>query len=164
VIAMPDDMTEHPRAIAVALTLHGLDSTILIDGIDVSHYVTAITVRASVHGITSVHLDLLAGVEILGEAGTVLRGLPEAPIVTVDAVTVRPGDLVVARVEGLVSEAMRRNLDAQLGQLFPNNRIAVLGAGIGLSVWRGVGPPQDRAPEDGGPSAEPGGAGSAGGA
>src|ERR1700752_1852539 len=116
--------------------MNGIDTQVLIDGIDVSRYVRAVTVRASVHGLTAVHLDVIAGVEVMGEAGEVLRGLPDAPAVTIDTVDVRPGDLVVARVDGVVSAAVRHLLDQQLGALFPHNRIAVLGAGIGLSVWR----------------------------
>lgn len=160
---MAELANNQPRVVAIALAMNGIDCQVLIEGIDVSRYCRAVTVRAVAGEATAVHLDVLAGVEILGEAGEVLRGLPEAPAVRIDTVAIDPGDLVVARVDGIVSEAVRQRLDAQLAAVFPHNRIAVLGAGITLSVYRGAGDPGGGVPGEGGASTGDGGAGSTGG-
>jgi hypothetical protein len=64
-----------PRTVTLVLAQAGIDCVLLIDGIDVSRYITAAQVIARVGEPTRVLLEIASSVEVTGEAAEVLRGL-----------------------------------------------------------------------------------------
>jgi hypothetical protein len=109
----------------------------MLDGIDVSRYLTGLSIEARVSERTRVRMDLLAGVELIGEAGELLRGIPRSSEVVapvVEAVVAPPGAVIVARYAGLLSQKARDEIAAQLVEVFPNRRVIVLDKGMDLSV------------------------------
>ena len=58
--------------IAIVLGELAMNSKVILDGIDISHYICGIEVRAMVNERTAITLHLIAGVELTGEAGQLL--------------------------------------------------------------------------------------------
>jgi hypothetical protein len=66
------------KTVAIVLGRAGIDSRVIVDGVDVSSMCTGLRVEAGIHGLTKVTLELSACVEITGEAGEVLKSMPLA--------------------------------------------------------------------------------------
>lgn len=123
--------------VTVVLGTTGVDCQVMLDGIDISRCLTGMTIEANVHERTRVTLDVLAGVELIGEPGELLRGIPRSSAVhppVVEAVIAPPGAVIVARYAGKMSEQMREVTGASLAECFPDRRVLVLDDGMDLSV------------------------------
>jgi hypothetical protein len=131
-------MATTDRTLTLTLAPHGIDCRVALEGVDVSQYVTGIEVIARVHERTRVTLELLAGVEVAGPAGELLRGLvPTHARPIVEVVDVPPGSALVVRARGHLSQEARERLAAQLRQVWPDpaTRIAVVDDTVSLSVF-----------------------------
>jgi hypothetical protein len=117
---------------------HGkFGARILIDDVDVSTSVTAVTWALKAGGMAEATVTFL-DVEIAADAKIVTEAAPAAEVHAVDltVLDVKHGDKILLRRETHLTDFEFDDLTGMLRGIFPNNQVLILEGGYELSVLR----------------------------